>query len=246
MMQATCLRSASRSLYESFFSSSVLTPSIASRTTTPSLRLRTQAKQRQLHTGSTFTLFTNITTKQASRFAPTSTQTTLKSCHRHETTSAASPSSPSPPTALTWNDFFRLRQRRRYINVGSSILTASATLVGGFGFVAAQDLESLQFFGLDPIISSSLVCLTCAAGGWLAGPLLGSIIFRVLVGRMGEIGAKEKDFYSRIRRYRVDPSNSSVQNPVPDYYGEKITSVRGYRQWLKDQKAFRRKRESML
>ena len=35
-----------------------------------------------------------------------------------------------------------------------------------------------------------------------------------------------------------------MNNPVPDYYGEKISSVRAYRQWLKDQRAFRKKRES--
>lgn len=30
---------------------------------------------------------------------------------------------------------------------------------------------------------------------------------------------------------------------VPDYYGEKISSVAGYRQWLKDQRAFTKKRK---
>jgi mitochondrial import inner membrane translocase subunit TIM23 len=29
---------------------------------------------------------------------------------------------------------------------------------------------------------------------------------------------------------------------VPDFYGEKIQSVQGYRQWLKDQRAFNRKK----
>lgn len=53
---------------------------------------------------------------------------------------------------------------------------------------------------------------------------------------------KERDFFARIRKYRVDPTSSSMQNPVPDYYGEKITSVAGYRNWLKDQRAFNKKR----
>jgi import inner membrane translocase subunit TIM23 len=30
--------------------------------------------------------------------------------------------------------------------------------------------------------------------------------------------------------------------PVPDFYGEKIQSVTGYRRWLKDQKAFNKKK----
>jgi import inner membrane translocase subunit TIM23 len=31
---------------------------------------------------------------------------------------------------------------------------------------------------------------------------------------------------------------------VPDFYGEKISSVAGYRQWLRDQRAFNRKKET--
>lgn len=57
---------------------------------------------------------------------------------------------------------------------------------------------------------------------------------------------KERDFFDRIRKYRVDPTTSSMQNPVPDYYGEKITSVQGYRQWLKDQRAYNAKRQVRL
>jgi import inner membrane translocase subunit TIM23 len=29
---------------------------------------------------------------------------------------------------------------------------------------------------------------------------------------------------------------------VPDFYGEKIQSVQGYRRWLKDQRAFNKKK----
>ncbi len=56
---------------------------------------------------------------------------------------------------------------------------------------------------------------------------------------------KEREFYQRIKRYRSDPAGQSMNNPVPDYYGEKITSVKDYRRWLKDQRAFRRKREGL-
>lgn len=57
---------------------------------------------------------------------------------------------------------------------------------------------------------------------------------------------KEKEFFHRIRRYRVDPSANSIANPVPDYYGEKIGSVQGYRQWLKDQRAYNRKKSRAI
>ena len=57
---------------------------------------------------------------------------------------------------------------------------------------------------------------------------------------------KEKEFFDRIKHFRVDPSTNSATNPVPDYYGEKIKSVQGYRQWLKDQRAYNRKRRSFI
>ena len=55
---------------------------------------------------------------------------------------------------------------------------------------------------------------------------------------------KEKDFYTRIRKHRVDPSNSGASRLVPDYYGEKIGSVAQYRTWLRDQRAYNKKREA--
>jgi import inner membrane translocase subunit TIM23 len=61
----------------------------------------------------------------------------------------------------------------------------------------------------------------------------------VLIFRVAQ---KERAFYARIKKHRVDPTASSLSNPVPDYYGEKIGSVSDYRRWLKDQRAFRLKR----
>ena len=90
----------------------------------------------------------------------------------------------------------------------------------------------------------------------------------------GQMDEKEKEFYRRVKKFRVDPSASSMANPVPgklpfslcaeqiccvgkwvgmiganrgtDYYGEKIASVAGYRQWLKDQRAFNKKRKTYV
>ena len=257
------LRSASQPLLRQTF----FTPTFCASTSLRSFRATTNTachelystKRRQLHTcHPSQSLFTVVPARQAPRLLPTKTHSPFSK--HHESTAAPShqPSSiplrestnnsniPNGNTTLTWNDFFRLRQRRRYLNVGSSALTSMVSLGGGLGIIAAQDLDTLQLFGLDPIIASALVCIGCVAGGWLAGPFLGAMLFKLLVGKSREIAAKEKDFFARIKRYRIDPSSSSMQNPVPDYYGEKITSVSGYRQWLKDQRAFNRKRESFL
>jgi import inner membrane translocase subunit TIM23 len=52
---------------------------------------------------------------------------------------------------------------------------------------------------------------------------------------------RDREFYAHIVKNRVDPSRQSVSNPVPDYYAEKVGSLKQYRQWLRDQSAFRRK-----
>ncbi|KAK8114606.1 hypothetical protein PG999_006675 [Apiospora kogelbergensis] len=77
--------------------------------------------------------------------------------------------------------------------------------------------------------------------------ILGSAIFYTLKrGIKQPMAVKEAEFFARIKKNRVDPSVSSVGNPVPDYYGEKISSVAGYRQWMKDQRAFNKKRTSFV
>lgn len=81
------------------------------------------------------------------------------------------------------------------------------------------------------------------------GPTVGNGGFRIWAGRKGwtkEIALKEKSFYARIKKYRADPSSSSPQNPIPDYYGEKVASVKDYRRWLKDQRAFNLKKSKSM
>lgn len=40
--------------------------------------------------------------------------------------------------------------------------------------------------------------------------------------------------------------DTNVLVVVPDYYAEKVGSVQGYRQWLKDQRAFNKKRQTFV
>lgn len=101
--------------------------------------------------------------------------------------------------------------------------------------------------GLDPFIAIGLTMTAIGGMGWLLGPVLGGAAFAVWKGGVrGEIARKERDFYAHVKRYRADPASSSVNNPVPDYYGEKIGSVADYRRWLKDQRAFTRKKNKAL
>ncbi|KAI9812993.1 MAG: TIM23 complex component [Thelocarpon impressellum] len=127
--------------------------------------------------------------------------------------------------------------------------TAAATTMVGISILSQQEVEAMggQLFGLDPVVVLGLATAGFGAAGWLAGPALGNMVFGVVNKRYkGQMALKEKEFFDRIKRHRVDPSSQSFSNPVPDYYGEKIGSVRDYRQWLKDQRAYNKKRQSFV
>jgi mitochondrial import inner membrane translocase subunit TIM23 len=93
------------------------------------------------------------------------------------------------------------------------------------------------------MISLGLTTFAGLGVGWLLGPFIGNLVWRTLHrASLRDFVAKEKTFFERIKKHRVDPRGASANNPVPDYYGERVGSVHGYRSWLKDQRAFNRKR----
>ncbi|EPS29533.1 Presequence translocated-associated motor subunit pam17 [Penicillium oxalicum] len=150
---------------------------------------------------------------------------------------------------LDWDSFFKLRASRRRYSLASSIITSLVSTSVGVQVLAAQDLEALgtQVMGLDPFVVLGLATAACGAVGWLMGPAVGNGVWGLVYRRYKpSVATKEKEFFDRIRRFRVDPSTNSIANPVPDYYGEKIGSVQGYRQWLKDQRAYNRKRRNFI
>lgn len=104
--------------------------------------------------------------------------------------------------------------------------------------------EITKLIPLDPVISMGILTFAATFAGWLIGPVFGNAIWKLLHRNgLREFTLKEKAFFERIKKHRVNPMGASTNNPVPDYYGEKIGSVAGYRRWLKDQRAFNRKRE---
>ena len=62
-----------------------------------------------------------------------------------------------------------------------------------------------------------LITMTCGGLGWLVGPIAGNAIFNFKIGKgkKAQMNEKEVEFYRRIKRYRIDPSASSMANPVP-------------------------------
>ncbi|KAK2740437.1 TIM23 complex component [Onygenales sp. PD_40] len=186
-------------------------------------------------------------TRTTSALIPATALRTAPSSLREASTQAGS--SPSQNVQLDWNSFFRLRRSRRRFSLITSIIGSVGFTMGGVQRLSMHNLDATiaQMLGLDPLITLGLGTAACAALGWLLGPVVGSAMWNLRHWKHKESFAiKEKEFYSRIKRFRVDPSVNSYSNPVPDYYGEKIGSIQGYRQWLKDQRAFNRKRRSFI
>lgn len=155
---------------------------------------------------------------------------------------------------LTWDTYFNLRKQRRRINLISSIFTSTIFTLSGGGYLSTLEFSAAQtFMGVEMPAVMGLATCSIGALGWLCGPVLGGGIWwskvrSQLGGKQGEelVRQKEKEFYRKLVKNRVDPRMQSVSNPVPDYYGEKIGSIADYRRWLKDQKAYKKKVEKFV
>lgn len=67
---------------------------------------------------------------------------------------------------------------------------------------------------LDPFITLGLMTFASAGLGWLVGPSVGNQVFYLLNRRFKtQMIGKEKEFFARVKKNRVDPSNSSAGNP---------------------------------
>ncbi|KDE03345.1 hypothetical protein MVLG_06152 [Microbotryum lychnidis-dioicae p1A1 Lamole] len=158
---------------------------------------------------------------------------------------AASTSSTASTSAqqLTWPKYLALRRSQRLYGLLASIPTTFAGLTLGASYFATIEAEPTDLiFGLEPVYAYGIATTACVALGWLSGPIVGTGLWRLTHRKVLQaMEVKEKDFYAHIARNRVDPSRQSVSNPVPDYYAEKVSSLSGYRQWLRDQNVYRRK-----
>ncbi|KAI6607753.1 hypothetical protein MCOR12_000175 [Pyricularia oryzae] len=168
------------------------------------------------------------------------------------TTTTSPPSSKAAATdiaekPLDWNTFFRLRTLRRRWQLAFSGLMCAGSAGGGAIFLGSGSLDSLvSQLPLDPFFTLGLMTFGFAALGWLVGPILGSAAFNVLHrSTKRQMTLKENQFFARVKKNRAEPYGSA-SNPVPDFYGEKIQSVAGYRQWMKDQRAFNKKRVTFI
>lgn len=72
------------------------------------------------------------------------------------------------------------------------------------------------------LMSWTVHSLTPFAGlGFVLGPSIGSGVWRMTTKHdMKLFDIKDRDFFNRVARNRVDAELQSMNNPVPDYYCE--------------------------
>lgn len=151
-------------------------------------------------------------------------------------------------SSLTWKDFFQLRKQQRRINVVSSGFTALVGCNISWAYLSNMEIDPTQMImGFDPLVVVSAGLMASGALGYLFGPLIGTQVFNLKNHKtLTDFGLKNKEFLEHIIKNRVDASSQSFSNPVPDYYGEKIGSMKEYRQWLRDCHSYARKAKEFL
>ncbi|KAJ2560033.1 TIM23 complex component [Coemansia sp. RSA 1933] len=144
---------------------------------------------------------------------------------------------------LNWEDFFYMRRNRRQWARVAAVPSGLMGLVAGAAFFASVRVgPNEMIFGFDPILVFCGATLGCMLVGFGMGPITSKAYFRfVSPGMERALERKEQEFFKHIEANRSDPIYSSVNNPLPDYYGEKIISLSGYRHWLRKQREHERK-----
>ncbi|QPG76849.1 hypothetical protein FOA43_004243 [Brettanomyces nanus] len=172
-----------------------------------------------------------------------------KKVHRAGNTEGLSTEEIKLSRKLNWEQFLSLRWTQRRISIGSSVVGSMIAMAFAWMYVSSKEIDPTEtIFGLDAftVYIGGIMC-TGVFGYLLGPPLLGDTLFNLTHRSiMKPYMIKQKLFLRHIGKMRVDASRQSMNNPVPDYYGEKISSLKDYRQWLRDCNEYRRKASEFL
>lgn len=149
---------------------------------------------------------------------------------------------------MTWQKYLALKKQNSRINTVMSAFTAAGGALATLSYMGNLEIDPEKtIFGIDPLMFVVGAVLAGGFGGFLAGPVIGNPVFRLMNrNQLAQFRTRDRQFLERIKLRRVDPSSQSMSNPVPDYYGERIYSLADYKQWLRDCNAFKRKAKEFL
>lgn len=154
----------------------------------------------------------------------------------------------SKSVGLDWVGYFKLKKQSSRINTVCSVITGiggAAATISVLGNIEIDPEKKIA--GLDPFIVFGGLIFIGGGFGYLLGPFIGEQVFKVANRSIfKEYSLKERKFLTRVKQHRVDPTSLSLSNPIPDYYGEKIYDIKGYKQWLRDCNAYRRKSKEFI
>ncbi len=196
----------------------------------------------------------SVLLRSAVRFASTASKAEVKKAGEKTVVLGSSAIGLSPKEKelamkLGWEEFLTLRKKQRGISIVSSVIGTLIAMGIAWVWVASKEIDPTEtIFGLDAftVYIGGIMCVGVI--GYLLGPpLIGDTVFNLTHrGIMSSYRIKQKMFLKHVRKMRVDASRQSMNNPVPDYYGEKIGSLKDYRQWLRDCNEYRRKAKEFL
>lgn len=155
----------------------------------------------------------------------------------------SSTSTPASDPPLSWPEYLTIRKRKRRWEMATTIPSTFLAFGAGLSYFGSIESDPTSLlFGIEPIYIYGLATVSCGGFGYLLGPMIGNSLWRMTHRQLlPRIEARDAQFYQHIVKNRVDPSRQTATNPVPDFYGEKIGSLQGYRQWLRDQSKYKKK-----
>ncbi|KAI8865667.1 mitochondrial import protein Pam17, partial [Ramicandelaber brevisporus] len=145
--------------------------------------------------------------------------------------------------ALSWKEFFELRQRRQRVEQLSMIPGVGGSLAAaGYVLLGMEVDPSQTIMGVDPLAINALCMIGAGGLGFLVGPSLGNLIWKAAnKGLVRKMESREDELLRRVVKHRSPSNLHSIRNPIPDYYGENIKSVESYRTWLRRQREHTRR-----
>ncbi|PVU97690.1 hypothetical protein BB561_000382 [Smittium simulii] len=137
-----------------------------------------------------------------------------------------------------WATFFKLRTQKRAAEIVVSVPATFISMTSSAAYLSTLSVASLSVInGVDPTFILA-GCVAVSGGlGYLFGRYLGGLFYNLFNRNiLNKLTIKETDYFNHIKNNRSDPKLSSFRNPLPDFYGEKISSTKDYREWLKKQR----------
>lgn len=146
---------------------------------------------------------------------------------------------------LNWNSYLQTRRQRRVAERTFGILTGFSSFSAGayyFSFIKEFDPTKLVFGVMDPPIAYTLGAMGIGAVGAVIGFGVGRSVWNLWNRRiLHEMDLRDKIFNVHLTNHRAPPTSHSVNDTIPDYYGEKIKDLQGFKSWIRKQRKHKKK-----